>query len=239
MIDLLSLLSPAGVSRNMLRSAALSGAVPGLSHGPWAAAGWDAAVGRVADASLLAFSMNDSLMAHPLVMRVVRERRVAAGTLSRVAATAVNVLFSRVGRIERPWEERPAIRELASHTAALTEHVRPSLESFDLETTEDLLRLRGRVISLLNDLGDCFGQVIPLSQALVTDCGRYLGGDHRHTLDARNSLAVAYLAAGFTDKAVLLLRTFSRKEGGCSGTIIRTPSPRVTISLARTSPQVV
>jgi tetratricopeptide (TPR) repeat protein len=204
-IDLLSVLSPSGVSRNMLRFAALSGAVPGLGHGPWAAAGWDAAVGRVADASLLAFSMNDSLIAHPLVMRVVRERQVAAGTLSRVAATAVDVLFSTAGRIERPWEDRLAIRELAGHIAALTEHVSPSLRSFDSATTADLLRLRGRVISLLNDLGDRFGQVIPLSQALVTDCGRYLGGDHRHTLDTRNSLAVAYLAAGFTDKAVLLL----------------------------------
>jgi len=211
-IDLLSVLSPAGVSRNMLRTAALSGAVPGLGHGPLAAAKWDAAVGRVADASLLAFSVNDSVIAHPLVMRVVRDRQVAPGTLNRVAATAVNVLFSIADRIERPWEDRVAIRELASHTAALNEHMSPSLESFDLATTEDLLRLRGRVVSLLNELGDCFGQVIPLGKALVTDCGRYLGGDHRHTLDARNSLAVAYLAAGLTDQAVLLLEDTVRQR---------------------------
>ena len=204
-MDVLSAVSAAGVSRTMLTTAAAAGAIPGLKQGRWAAARWDAAVGRVADASLLAFSVNDSVIVHRLVMRVVRERQITAGTLGRVTADAVMVLLSTAEAIGMPWEQRAAIRELTSHIAALGEHVGPHLDSLDVQTCEGFLHLRGQGIALLNKLGDCSGQVIRLGQPLAADCGRLLGSCHRLTLDARHDLAVAYLAAGSEDRAVLLL----------------------------------
>lgn len=204
-VDLLSVLSPAGVSRTILTAAATAGAIPGLKEGRLAAARWDAAVGRAVDASLLAFSVNDSVIAHPLVMRVVRERQVTAGTLDTVTATAVRVLLSTAGAMAEPWAQRAAIRELTSHITALGEHVGPHLDSLDAQACEGFLHLRYQGIALLNRLGDCSGQVIRLGQPLAADCGRLLGSCHRLTLDARHSVAVAYLAAGSEDRAIPLL----------------------------------
>lgn len=204
-VDVLAVLSPAGVSRMMLTTAAAAGAIPGVKPGRAAAARWDAAVGRVADASLLSFSVNDSVIAHPLVMRVVRERQVATGTLGTVSATAVRMLLSAIEAIVEPWRQQAAIQELISHIAALSEHVGPRLDSLDAQACEGLLQLRGQGIALLNKLSDCSGQVIKLGPPLTADCGRLLGSCHRLTLDARHSVAVAYLAAGAEDRAIPLL----------------------------------
>jgi tetratricopeptide (TPR) repeat protein len=203
-LDVLSVLSAGGVSRQMLYRAIQAGAIPSLGDGMAAAIGWDAAVGKVADASLLAFSRSDSLIMHPLVMRVVRERQVAARAVNGVAAVAVAILISVATAVERPWEEPTAIQELADHVAALDEHVSPRHDQLETQTAAQLLRLRSAVTRLLNQAGNNPGQVIGLCPQLITDCSRIMGPDHPDTLTACDHLAVAYRVASQMTQAIPL-----------------------------------
>ena len=66
----------------------------------------DAGAGGLADASLLGFTVDDSVVAHRLVMRVARERLAAEGGLPAVLAGAVRVLAGLDDGIgEEPWRD--------------------------------------------------------------------------------------------------------------------------------------
>ena len=174
----------------------------------------DAAIGRLADGSLLGFSVDGSLVsAHRLIMRVVRERRIADGKLAAVAAAAVTVLASLAGAVERVREDPAAVRDLAGQITALDEHVTGHLAGLGVDSTESLLRLRVRGMWLVNELDDSPGQVIGLGVPLAADCERVLGADHPGTLAARFNLAYAYESAGRLGEAIPLYeRTLADSE---------------------------
>ena len=79
-MDLLSVLSPAGVRRSLLHAAAAAG-LPGRDGQlrAWAEAA-DRVLARLAGASLVTFSVDGTVVtAHRLVMRVIRENLAAVG----------------------------------------------------------------------------------------------------------------------------------------------------------------
>ena len=105
-MGLLSVLSAAGVRRDLLHAAGQAGALGGEpGTGPGAEA-VDAALGRLAEGSLLAFTVDGQVVtAHRLVLRVVRERLAEQGQLAAVCRAAAEVLDARAavaGRFAGP-----------------------------------------------------------------------------------------------------------------------------------------
>src|SRR5438105_6183558 len=115
-MGLVSLLAETGVPRPLLHRFA---AASGLGTGQPEAAAVDAAVGELASASLLGFTLDDSVVAHRLVMRVARERLAAEGGLPAVAAGAVTVLAELAVGITEPWRDASGVRGLAGQASAL------------------------------------------------------------------------------------------------------------------------
>ena len=84
LLELLAVLSAAGVRRSTLHAAGRHGT---LGDGGRTAAEVDGMLGRLAGASLLTFSVDGtSVTMHRLVMRVIREHAAASGTLAATCA---------------------------------------------------------------------------------------------------------------------------------------------------------
>ena len=103
-MDLLAVLSATGVSRSLVHAAAGEG-LPGRD-GPLAALAPEAVdrvLARLAGTSLLTFSLDGSaVIAHRLVMRVIRENLAADSALTAVCESAARLLD---GLAESLWRE--------------------------------------------------------------------------------------------------------------------------------------
>ena len=215
LINVVALLSAAGVSRPLLYAAGQQGL---LSHpGTGTAAGpesIDEALERLASASLLTFSVDDATVAaHRLTMRVAVERQAQEGSLARLGAGIAGLLSMVTQVLDQPWQNRPAARDAVQQIMVLHEQLAPYLGEQDAALTETLLRLRGWAVGCLNDLGDSFAQAIEYGQSLVADSERVLGETHPGTLTSRSNLAAAYRAAGRLDESIPLYeRTLADRE---------------------------
>ena len=207
LINVVALLSAAGVSRALLHAAGQQGLLP--RPGAETAAepsAIDEALGQLASASLLTFSVDGSTVAaHRLTMRVARERQAEDGSLAALGVGVAGLLSVVTQSLAEPWRNRRAALDAVQQIMALHEHLAPYLGDQDVALTETLLELRGWALWCLNELGDSFPQAIEYGQALVTDRERERDADNPDTLATRHELARAYLAAGRTDKAVTLL----------------------------------
>ena len=204
-MGLVSVLAEAGVSRRVLQAAAFGSAEDAVER--------DAAVGRLADASLVGFSLDGSaVVTHRLVMRVVREWVIAHGRLPFVAGDAVRVLSRLADGIAEAWQDPPGVRELAGHVSALVEHMGGYGDVIGAEATAGLLRLRLRSVYLLNTLSDSTGQAILIAETLVPDSERLLGPDNPNTLASRYNLAYAYRAVG---RVAAAIRLYERSLADC------------------------
>jgi hypothetical protein len=225
LINVVTLLSTAGVSRALLYAAGQQGL---LQHsgvhrrrrvhprhrttaGPESI---DEALGRLASASLLTFSTDDATVAaHRLTMRVAVERQARDGTLAGLGAGLAALLAAVAKSLAEPWRNRAAARDAIQQIMALHEHLPPDIVDQDGALTGTLLRLRGWAIWCLVDLGDSFAQAIDYGKALVADCERVLGETHPDTLTSRGNLAGAYQDAGRLDEAIPLYeRTLADRE---------------------------
>ena len=194
-LDLISLLSPAGVSRDLLHGAAPE--VP--AHVV------DATLGRLAGASLLSFSDDGAAVAaHRLVTRVVRERRAQDGTLPAIAARVCAVLVAARAKLGEQWQNRAPIRDWIQHVITLTACIGPDLDTRSTDLEKPLLALRGQALGDLADLGDSFEQALEMGEPVVADQVRVLGSLHPGTLVSQTSLAYAYLALGRHGEAIQL-----------------------------------
>ena len=87
---------------------------------------------------------------------------------------------------------------------ALLDNTAELAEEADEELAEILLRLRFISLYHLIELGDSASQAIAIGEPLTADLERLLGPGHPDTLNARNSLAAAYLAADRVADAIPL-----------------------------------
>jgi hypothetical protein len=225
LVNVVALLSAAGVSRALLYAAGQQGLLghPGGQQrrrvrsrhrtlaGPQDI---DQALGRLASASLLTFSVDGALVAaHRLTMRVATERQARDGTLAGLGAGVAVLLEAVTGALPEPWQNRPAARDAIGQIMALHEHLTLHLGGHDAALTETLLSLRSWAIWCLNELGDSFTQAIQYGQELLADRERLLGPTHPGTLTSRNNLAFAYRAAGRLAEAIPLSeRTLADRE---------------------------
>ena len=213
-MDLVSVLSAAGVPRAVLHAAGQAGALSSEQAGGVAAEVVDEAVGRLAGSSLLTFSTGGgTVTAHRLVMRVIRERLARQGRLAAACQAAAAALQARAGSLREAWQDRPARRDLVEQILAVHEHAAVFSGEDGSDLTLAVLRLRGWALWFLNDLGDSAAQAIAVGEPLLADLERVLGPDHPDTLASRNNLALAYRAAGRAAEAIPLLeRTLADSE---------------------------
>jgi hypothetical protein len=204
-MELLAVLSPAGVHRTLVHAAARLGAL-----GRDAQAGEltpdvvDWALARLAGASLLTFSVDgSSVSAHRLMMRVIREQLAGENSLMAVCAAAARLLDGLGESLSRTWhEDRATVRDLVEQIMALSESSAGC--PADSALARRIIRLRWGAASFLGELGDSTGQSIVIGEPLLADQERMLGADHPDTLATRNNLATAYRAAGRTAEAITL-----------------------------------
>jgi tetratricopeptide (TPR) repeat protein len=199
LLNVISLLSPDGVPRDLL----YQGASAGIFDGDEEAI--DEALGHLVASSLLAFTGDDAAVpvvtAHRLVMRVARERQVGLGDQTGVGMKACALLAGAAEALGNPWEHLPEARDLVRQVLALADH----LDTTGMPLARALLARRGWALWCLNHLGDDAIQAVEMGERLVADCAHVLGDDHPDTLMSRHNLAFAYRAAGRLSDAVTLL----------------------------------
>jgi tetratricopeptide (TPR) repeat protein len=200
-MELLAVLSAAGVRRAMIHAAGQRGA---LGSAEVAAEAADRALGRLVAGSLVTFSVDgSSVAAHRLVMRVVREQAATRGALLGLCAAAAGLLYEQAGSLEESWhEDRATVRDFVEQVMALDSASAPCRGESGL--TPLLIRLRGWAVFFLGLLGDSAAQSIAIAESLLADRERQLGNDHPDTLATRNNLAAAYQDAGRTAEAIAL-----------------------------------
>ena len=218
-LAIISLLSPDGVRRDMLRLAAgtnIFSLPPASVRGrigqllgrypnrPVDVAAIDEAVGRLAESSLVTIGGGPApvVAAHPLVRRVVRERAAADGTLRDVAAKPIILLLTYLKSVTDPMVDRLVARDFVRQVSALEENLatRPAGRA----ETVMRLGLRFWALAYLNDLGDSPARAVELGESLSASAPRYFGAASETTLTARNNLALAYQNAGRPGKAIAL-----------------------------------
>jgi tetratricopeptide (TPR) repeat protein len=204
-MDVLAVLSPSGVRRPLLHAAGRAG-LPGRGQ-PLPALGpevVDAALARLAGASLLTFSLDGAAVTvHRLVRRVIQENLAASNSLLATCSTAAMVLDGMAAALRDTWhQDRAAARDLAEQVMALYESSAACPADGTLESR--LMRLRSWAVFLLVRLGDSAAQAILIGEKLVADQEQALGPDHPDTLTSRGNLANAYQAAGRTAEAITL-----------------------------------
>ncbi len=213
-MDLVAVLSAAGVRRSLIHAAARAGLagregpVPALE--PEVA---DRVLARLAGVSLLTFSVDGSAVsAHRLVMRVIRENLAADGALTAVCQAAARLLDGLAASLGERWhEDRAVTRDLVEQIMALDESAARCPPGSDL--SRPMMRLRFWALFFLNYLGDSAAQAIVIGEQLLADQERVLGPDHPDTLGTRNNLALAYHDAGRLEEAIPLFeRTLTDRE---------------------------
>jgi hypothetical protein len=181
-MELVAVLSAAGVRRTLVHEAARVGVLGGdVQAGELPAEVADRALARLAGASLLTFSVDGSAVsAHRLVMRVVRENLAASDTLTAVCEAATRLLQGQTVSLEHSWhEDRAATRDLVEQILALAESATRCPPSSDLN--RDMLQVRSWALRFLVRLADSAAQAIMIGDRLLSDCERVLGPDHpRH-----------------------------------------------------------
>ncbi len=208
-MTIMAVLSAPGVRRELLHVAGRAGVLAGGGR-RISADLVDEVLDWLADRSLLTFSLDgQTVMMHRLVARVIRDDQARRGRLGTVCWVAASVLEAHAIAVAGR-QDRPAIRRIPQQVTALLGHTAELPEGIDDELPEILLRLRFLSLFQLIELGDSASQAIAVGEPLTRDLEQLLGPGHPDTLNARNSLAAAYLAAGrVTDAIPLFEQTLS------------------------------
>ena len=209
-LELISVLSAAGVRRDVLDAAGQAGLLGG---GPEAepapevntdAEAVTAALGQLAERSLVSFSPDGRVVsAGRPVLRAVRDRLAEQGRLADTCRAAAAVLEARCEALVGS-PNRLAVRDIPDQVRALGDVVAGLPGGPGAELAGALLRLRGWSLYHLNALGDQAQRAIVIGEPLIADTERALGPDDPDTLAARNNLANAYQTAGRADEAIVL-----------------------------------
>jgi tetratricopeptide (TPR) repeat protein len=203
LLDIVALLSPDGVSRELLYSGEPAGVLAvGVEE-------LDEALGRLASASLLTFTgtppvtVNAStVIAHRLVMRVARERAVHDGTLAGVAVQAIALLRAYGQSLGGSRLNPRAARDLIRQVEALTEVVASQPRG---KVDEELLNLRLETLHHLLDLRDNLPRAVEITEKLAADIERTYGRSHPTTVTFLTILARFYLVMDRLSEAVPML----------------------------------
>ena len=200
---IMAVLSAAGIRRELLHVASRAGVLASGGRRVEAAQ-VDRVLDWLSDRSLLTFSLDgQTVVMHRLVAQVVRDELVRRRRLEAVCWVAASVLEAHAIAVAGS-QDRRALRGLPQQVTALLDNAAGLAEEADEDLAGILLRLRFMALYHLIELGDSTPQAIAVGESLTTDLERLLGPGHPETLNARNSLAAAYLAAGRVADAIAL-----------------------------------
>ena len=191
-LDVLAVLSAAGVPRSVLAAAA--GAEEVMADG---------VLGHLAGWSLVSFSADGrTVLAHRLVLRVLREHAAAVGALAAAAGDAMGALGEMLPAGADTWRHPEVMREFVIQVTALAGHLDGGgvLDGPAQVTFLDLLARAGWYLDQMSDIT----RSVPLLEKVLADRERVLGADHPDSLQSRNNLAGAYRSAGRVSEAIAL-----------------------------------
>jgi tetratricopeptide (TPR) repeat protein len=203
-LELVAMLSPAVVHRDLLHAAGQAGTL--LGGGRRVAASMvDQALERLNERSLLGFSLDgQAVSVHCLAAYVIRAGLVRQGRFAaacRAAASAVE----GPGAALAGDRDHPAVREMTDQVTALAENAEAAPDGAGEELVTMLTRLRSLALNHLVELGDSMPHAIGVGEPLIADLERRLGRDDPDTIRARNDLAHAYHETGRIADAVPLI----------------------------------
>jgi tetratricopeptide (TPR) repeat protein len=206
-LELAAVLSGAGVRLDLLHAAGQAGVLGGRRVNAGLV---DQALEQLADWPLLSVSLDgQTVLVHRLVSDLIT--KVLGRRLTTVIWRAAMLLEARAQALAGSQDRLP-VRDLPGQVTALAETARRAGLA-DQELTSILLRLRFFALYYLIELGDSAAHAITVGEPLTADLERTLGPDHPDTMNARNSLAAAYQAAGRPSEAVPLFeRTLVGRE---------------------------
>jgi tetratricopeptide (TPR) repeat protein len=212
-MEIMAVLSEAGVSRDLLYAVARAAAPARHRRRSRVSAELvDRALTRLVERSLLNFGLDgQTVIAHRQIMQVVRELLARQGRLAAVCRSAASVLDTRAAALAGS-QDHAAVRDILQQMTALRDNVAGPVAEADDELASVLLSLRFWILHHFNQLGDSAPQAIVAGEPLVADFEHVLGPDHPDTVTARNSLAAAYQAAGRTAEAIPL---YEQNLGAC------------------------
>jgi RNA polymerase sigma factor (sigma-70 family) len=193
-LAIIAVLPAAGIRRDLLHVAGRAGVLAGGGRRVEAAL-VDQVLEWLRDRSLLTFSLDgQSVVMHRLVARVLRNGLVGARRLGAVCWVAASVLEAHAIAVAGS-RDRSAVRRIPQQVTALLDSTAELAGEAGGELADILLRLRFISLYHLVELGDSASQAVAVGEPLTADLEQLLGPDHPDTLNARNSLAAAYLAA--------------------------------------------
>jgi tetratricopeptide (TPR) repeat protein len=233
-MEIMAVLSGGGVRRELLYAAGRAGVLARRRRRSRVTAElMDRALGRLVERSLLNVSVDGQLViAHRLVMQVVRDGLARQGRLAAVYRAAASVLDKRAAALASS-QSQAAIRDVIEQARTLRENAGGPAAEADDELARVVLSLRFWALYHLNRLGDSASQAIAVGEPLVADFERLLGPDHPDTLTARDSLAAAYRAAG---RAAEVIPLYERTLAACERLLVadhpRTLNSRGSLAVA-------
>ncbi|WP_326824620.1 tetratricopeptide repeat protein [Streptosporangium sp. NBC_01756] len=205
LLELMAVVSPAGVPRAWLHRAADDRDLLGVITGDGAAR-VDAVIGTLADASLLVLSQDGATVSmHRFIQRVTRDSTRKKRRLENVVSAAAAWVEECKPPIHRVVWDRLDRESLIDQAATLHLHARSMETTGSSSSITTVLSLQNRAGQYLEAAGD-LGRAIPLFEQILADRTRVLGADHPDTLGSRNNLASVYESAGDLGRAIPLYK---------------------------------
>src|SRR6266702_4807187 len=151
-MELVSMLSPAVVRRDLLHSAGQAGTLVGGGRRV-AASMVDQALERLNERSLLGFSLDGQVVSvHRLAARVIRAGLARQGRLVPACRAAASAVEGSVALAKHP--DHAAVMEMLGQVAALAENAGTAADDPGEELAAMLTRLRSLGLNYLVELGD-------------------------------------------------------------------------------------
>jgi tetratricopeptide (TPR) repeat protein len=203
-MELVAMLSPAVVRRDLLRAAGQAGTL--LGGGRRAAASMvDQALEQLNERSLLGLSLDGQAVSmHRLTARVIRAGLAPRGRLVRACRAAASAVEAAAAALAEHGNHA-AVSEMAGQVMALADNTGAAPDDADKQLPIMLTRLRSFALTHLVELGDAMPHAIAIGEPLTADLERLLGPEHPDTVRARSDLARAYHQAGRVADAVPLV----------------------------------
>ena len=204
LMELVAMLSPAVVHRDLLRSAGQAGTLLGGGRRVGASM-VDQALERLNERSLLGFSLDgQAVSVHRLAAQVIRAGLARQGRLVPVCRVAASAVEGSVAELAK-HPDHAAVMEMLAQVAALAENAGTAADDAGEQVPTMLTRLRSLALNHLVELGDAMPHAIAIGEPLTADLDRLLGPDDPDTIRARNDLARAYRETGRVANAVPLV----------------------------------
>jgi tetratricopeptide (TPR) repeat protein len=210
-MEVMAMLAPATVHRDLLQAAGQAGTL--LGGGRRVATSMvDQALERLNERSLLGFSLDgQAVTVHCLVARVVRGGLTRRGQLARACGVAAAALEISAGALPEP-PDPAAVMEMLGQVTALLDHADGRTDDAGEKLAGTLMRLRFLALDAQHRLAAAYqaagqaDEAIALFEQILVAQVRLLGPDHPDALTAQNDLAAANQAAGRDLEAILMFR---------------------------------